>query len=125
MDIRTRFVLWAPAITTYRLPLLAYFDEAPEAAFGIVLRSRFAAKLQSHFNGAPDDDPAWYALRNAVYAVGCRISLSKTHSFTEAYRKAWCFFENALSAHTEIIYFRTSILGVQALAVMVNSCGRP
>lgn len=110
----------ALAVNLRGLPKSAYFDEAPEAAFGIVLRSQFAARLRSHFDGAPDDDRAWYALRNAIYAIGCRIVMSKTHSFTEAYRTAWCFFENALSAHTEMLYFRTSILGVRALAVMVD-----
>lgn len=68
-----------------------------------------------------DEDPAWYALRNAIYAAGCRLELSKRGNFREAYQTAWNFFENALAVHTELLYFHTSLLAVQALTVMVYS----
>lgn len=88
---------------------------------GIVDRYWFEARLKAyHKEPRNDTDPAWYALRNTIYAAGCRIELSKSRSFHEANKLAWRFFENALSAHTEILYFRTSIVGVQALTLMVG-----
>lgn len=66
-----------------------------------------------------DDEPAWYALRNIIYATGSRIHLSKTSTFRAASQVSWEWFENALSVHTEILYFKTSLLGVQALTLMV------
>ncbi|KAI1616602.1 fungal-specific transcription factor domain-containing protein [Exophiala viscosa] len=97
----------------------AFFEEALESALGIVHRPWFEMQLKSHFNGTISDaDPAWYALRNVVYAFGCRIELSKCSSFKEATQSAWDWFENALSVHTEVLYFRTSIVGVQALTLM-------
>ena len=83
-------------------------------------RSWFESRLRAHLNGVnTDDEPVWYALRNIVYATGSRLHLSKTATFREACQASWGWFENALSVHTEILYFRTSILGVQALTLMV------
>ncbi|EXJ63292.1 uncharacterized protein A1O5_11613 [Cladophialophora psammophila CBS 110553] len=97
----------------------AYFERAPDAVFGVVNKNWFNARLQSQLNNPNvDDDPAWYALRNAVYAVGCRFELSGRASFRKAYRTAWSYFENALAVHTELLYFRTSLFAVQALTVM-------
>ncbi|KIW31163.1 uncharacterized protein PV07_02832 [Cladophialophora immunda] len=97
----------------------AYFERAPDAVFGVVDKSWFNARLQNQLNNPGiDEDPAWYALRNAVYAVGCRLELSRRANFREAYRTAWSYFENALAVHTELLYFRTSLLAVQALTVM-------
>jgi hypothetical protein len=101
--------------------LTAYFDEGLDSALGIVHRPWFEAQLKGYFNGTINDsDPAWYALRNAIYASGCRIELSKYKPFSEANQMAWGWFENALAVHTEILYFRTSILGVQVLTLMVR-----
>jgi hypothetical protein len=99
----------------------AYFEEAPHAAFGIVHRHWFEARLKAHMEGSGDDDSdsSWYAIRNIIYASGCRIELSKQKSFREANQIAWGWFENALSVHSEILYFRTSLLAVQALTLMV------
>ena len=99
----------------------AFFEEALESALGIVHRPWFEVQLKNHFNGAINDaDPAWYALRNVIYAFGCRIEQCKCSSFKEATQLAWVWFENALSVHTEVLYFRTSIVGVQALTLMVS-----
>jgi hypothetical protein len=58
-----------------------------------------------------------------VYASGCRIALSKQSPlipFAEAQERAWQFFENALSVHTELLYCATSLVAVQALTAMVR-----
>ncbi|KAJ2905583.1 hypothetical protein MKZ38_004877 [Zalerion maritima] len=97
----------------------AYFEEALDAALGIVHRPWFESRLKAHISSpSSDEDPSWYALRNIIYASGCRIVLSKHATFQEANRSAWEWFENALSVHTEILYFRTSLVGVQALTLM-------
>jgi hypothetical protein len=98
----------------------AYFEEAPEAAFGVVERPWFESRLRAHFSGAKADDKYWYAFRNVLWASGCRILLSRTTTFSDACQTSWALFENALSAHTEILYLRSSMLGVQTLILMVR-----
>lgn len=84
-------------------------------------RSWFESQLRAYLSGSnTDQEPAWYALRNVVYATGSRILVSKTGTFREACEVSWGWFENALSVHTEILYLKTSILGIQALALMVG-----
>lgn len=99
----------------------AYFAEAPEAAFGVVNQLRFETMLRKHFQGghSSEYDAAWYALRNIIFAYGCRILLSKTNAFRKANDESEGWFFNALAVHTDLLYFRTSIMGVQALIIMV------
>jgi hypothetical protein len=104
---------------------VAYFENSFDALLGVVDRSTFETRLRSFFNHKPtlQDDPAWYALRHTVYASGCRIALSKQSPlapFAEAQERAWQFFENALSVHTELLYCATSLVAVQALTAMVR-----
>jgi hypothetical protein len=115
--LRRRFAL---ILDTTDISLPAYFEETPEEAFGIVERSWFESRLRSHFSGTMPDDKSYYALRNVLWARGCRIVLSKTTSFREASQASWAFFENALSVHTEILFLRGSMMGVQALILMVR-----
>ncbi|KID91330.1 Transcription factor, fungi, partial [Metarhizium majus ARSEF 297] len=97
----------------------AYFDESHDAALGIVHRPWFEMKLRSHFiSSSSKDDPAWYALRNIVYASGCRIVTSKAATFHETQQASWPFFENSLSVHTQLLYWQTTVTGVQALTAM-------
>ncbi|KAL3249815.1 hypothetical protein ABHI18_011498 [Aspergillus niger] len=91
--------------------------------FGVISRPAFEARLRYHLerNGLSDDDPAWYALRNTVYAFGRRIELSKASCATtlvEAEESAWQFFQKALSVHTELLYLPTGLMAVQALTAM-------
>ena len=99
----------------------AYFDDSPENAFGIVERSWFESRLRAHFSGATPDNRAWYALRNALWACGCRIVLFRTSGFREASQTSWALFENALSVLPDILFFRASMTGLQALILMVIS----
>lgn len=100
----------------------AYFEEASGAALGIVRRSCFESRLRSFYMGSTDDDddPSWYAMRNVVFASGCRIVLSKETTYTKAQEESWSYFENALSVHSELLCFRTSVMGVQSLTLMVQ-----
>jgi hypothetical protein len=55
-----------------------------------------------------------------VFAAGCRIELCKSKSFQEAARHAWGYFENALSVYARLLFYKTSITGVQVLTLMVR-----
>ncbi|OCL02150.1 hypothetical protein AOQ84DRAFT_349537 [Glonium stellatum] len=100
----------------------AYFDESLDKVFGVIHRPVFEARLRAHFESEQlDDDSIWYALRNTVYASGCKISLTKEdrpNAFVDAQAKAWRYFENALSMHTDLIYMRTGLPAVQTLLAM-------
>ena len=99
---------------------LAFFDKGYEASFGIVQRAWFETRLRAHFHHAKsDEDAAWYALRNIIYASGCRIELSAQSTFSWASQMSWAYFENALSVHTDVVFLPSSTLGVQALVLMV------
>lgn len=99
----------------------AHFERAHDAAYGIVHRPWFETRLQAHFNGMKhDDEYSWHALRNAIFASGCRILAEEEGaSFSVAQNTSWPWFQNALSVHTEMLYGQTTVIGVQALAVMV------
>ena len=106
------------------MTLEAYFEESYDSALGVVYRPAFEDRLRAHFkqSGSYADDSSWYALRNTVYAFGCRIVMSKDPSvtFTQAHAQAWRFFENALAVHLDLLYTHTGLMAVQALTVMVS-----
>jgi len=88
----------------------------------VVYRPSFEDRLRRHFGpGNSSDDPSWYALRNTIYAFGCRTILSKDPhvTFKQAQAQAWQYFENALEAHTNLLFTPTGLTAVQALTVMV------
>ncbi|KIW30214.1 uncharacterized protein PV07_05973 [Cladophialophora immunda] len=118
-----------PTVEAAQRYVKAYFEFAAEAPFGLMDQARFESRLQAHFAGAlNDDDPAWFALRNTIYAAGARIELSRAGSYRHACEVAWTYFANALLVHTELLYFRTSLSSIQALAVMAyftDSMGNP
>lgn len=86
-------------------------------AFETRLRAKSAHPSEFH------DDSSWFALRNTVYASGCRDVLSKDpmKTFNEAQAEFWKYFENSLSVHTELTYTPASLTAVQALVLMVRS----
>ncbi|KAF2812009.1 uncharacterized protein BDZ99DRAFT_560742 [Mytilinidion resinicola] len=103
----------------------AYFEHTVEADIGTINRHAFEARLQAHMGrneiSDPDEDPAWYALRNMVYAFGCRFVLCQKISrdaWAEAQNESWRFFENALLVHTELVYFPSNTSAIEALLVM-------
>lgn len=104
-----------------RRKYVAYFHDAQESCFGMIDQQSFEDRLRAQSTGAiTDDDPAWYALRNAVFATGARIALSKRSSFQLASEVSWGLFSNAFSVHSELVYFRRTLMAIQALTVMVR-----
>lgn len=108
----------------------AYFETCIDSVFGVLDRAEFERRLRAHFQGDSSayplsslaQDKAWYALRNTVYALGCRVSLSQETGpagFVESRTRSWQYFENALAVHTDIIYGRAEVTSVRALVLMV------
>lgn len=106
--------------------ITSYFEDTRDVAFGIVSRPVFEARLRTHFENHPgtllDSDSSWYALRNAIYAAGCRTAMARENPgpFCVGQGYGWQYFQNALSVHTELLFCRTNFMAVQALAVMVR-----
>lgn len=103
-----------------------YFEEDIDSTYGIVHRHTFENMLRTYFkkdgHSEMDTDPAWYAIRNVIYAAGCRIIDVKESSSrkTTLSPRSWRYFLNALSVHTDLLYYRTSLMAVQALVMMVR-----
>lgn len=95
----------------------AYFENSLDCIFGVVNRRVFENRLRATWAGTCSDDSAWYALRNTVYAAGCKILLTTGNpSFAEDL--PWRYFENALSVHTDLLFLRSDITAIQALMQM-------
>ncbi|KAM3418752.1 hypothetical protein BST61_g4726 [Cercospora zeina] len=97
----------------------AYFSESLDASLGVLYRPWFERQLAAHLSGSLcDNGPTRHALRNVVYAAGCRIELSKSRPFTEACQQAWMYFEDVLRVYARLLFYKTSITGVQVLTLM-------
>lgn len=103
----------------------AYFEESIEATFGIVHRPDFENSLRAQYRGASiaEDNVAWNALRQTVFASGCRIyhSRSLVKSFHDIHTESWGYFRGALSLLSELLFTPTGLLAVRALAAMVST----
>lgn len=89
---------------------------------GLVQRGSFESRWKNASTAA-SSDLGWYALRNAVYAIGSRIDLatdSSPSSYEAARDTSWAYFENALSVHTELLYMKSDSTVVEALVLMVG-----
>ena len=105
-----------------------YFDEDPDARFGVIPRSNFENMLQAHYSRDDSvealNDLGWYALRNLIFAAGSRLLLVKRsakcskESFLSS--QSWRYFLNALSIHTDMMFCRTNLMAIQALTAMVS-----
>lgn len=107
----------------------AYFEESIEHTLGLVPRQAFERRLREHYsNPLPADaDPTWYSLRNTVFAIGSRLALGRgggPSHYTSAQRQSWLYFENALAAHTNLVYMPSDITAVECVTLMI-SCHSP
>ncbi|KAJ5585689.1 fungal-specific transcription factor domain-containing protein [Penicillium hetheringtonii] len=100
----------------------AYFENSRANAFGVVQRSNFENRLRVHFQSpnTNDEDVAWYALRNAVYAIGRRVvaSMDGIGDFAVIQSESLRFFHNAFSVYSELLFRPSGLMAVQALIVM-------
>ncbi|KAK5047211.1 hypothetical protein LTR84_006733 [Exophiala bonariae] len=99
----------------------AYFKRSVDSLFEAIHQLDFQQQLRSHFeNPNPNEDPVSYAIRNTVYASGCRLHSSANYaaSFDAIQKEAWGYFSNALSVHSELLLRSPSIGAVRALLAM-------
>ncbi|KAH8886612.1 hypothetical protein GQ53DRAFT_875270, partial [Thozetella sp. PMI_491] len=101
----------------------AYFGNSLDAIFAVLDRHEFEARLRADFesNTSNTGNKSWYALRNIVYASGCRIVLSEEATpaaFAASRTQSWRYYENALSVHTELLYSHVDLDSIRALLIM-------
>lgn len=111
-------------------PWTAYFERSYEAVFGVVHRPSFEARLRAHMaqeSPTKNEDASWFAMRNMVYALGCRslMATDSSLSFLQAGKRSRAFFQNALSVIGEMILGRSGFTAVQALVLMVRLSDPP
>lgn len=106
--------------------VIAYFDSCIDSVFGVLDRDELEQRLRLHFENdmqqSSSMDKAWYALRNTVYALGCRVALSLETGpagYAESRSQSWRYFENALAVATDLMYGRAEVTSVRALILMV------
>lgn len=88
-------------------------------------RQTFEARLQQHYKQprVAEGDLNWYALRNTVFAIGCRLVLSPgglSSNFAAAQKQSWSYFENSLSVHMNLVYTPSDITTIETLVLMVS-----
>lgn len=77
-------------------------------------------------------DVPWYALYNAVLALGCRAmqmseSVESPLNFQDSENVAWQYFQNAFSVHTELLYHKSNFTAIQVrpCSISISSPGSP
>lgn len=99
---------------------IAYFKESIEATYYTIDATAFEKRLRQHYTGShTTGDSGWYALRNMVFASGCRIEEFKNCSWTEAQSRARVYFDNALSVEADLLHHTPRLVAIQALIAMV------
>ncbi|KAH7145530.1 fungal-specific transcription factor domain-containing protein [Dactylonectria estremocensis] len=98
----------------------AYFEESALSTFYLANRQSFEERLLRHIENpsASQEDSVWFAMRNIVFATGCRALMSKTHSWTESQSKSGQYFENALRVETDLIHGACRLSATRALLAM-------
>lgn len=103
---------------------VAFFDRTVESVFGLLNRKAVEDRLRAHFtNEEPTcvQNAAWYALRNTIYATGCKITIGDEGRYADAHSQALRYFQNALSVYADLLCDRTTASSIEALAIMVSS----
>lgn len=104
--------------------VIAFFEHSPDSVFGVVNRSDFQTRLHLHLGGSNtnEENAAWYALRNIIYAIGCRsaASVDKSQDFVEIQMESLRYFHNAFSVYADLLYMPSGLMAVQALIMMVS-----
>ncbi|KAK2123311.1 fungal-specific transcription factor domain-containing protein [Fusarium oxysporum II5] len=102
----------------------SYFEYSHDSIFGVVYRPEFEDHLRRHFHcsSSPEKDTASYAMRNAVYAAGCRAAaaMDGVKDFKAVQERSLQFFFNAISVYAQLVYMPTGLRAVQALIVMTS-----
>ncbi|KAH7133890.1 fungal-specific transcription factor domain-containing protein [Dactylonectria macrodidyma] len=102
----------------------AYFEDSAISTFYLINRQSFEARLIWHFENpsTSQDDSVWFAVRNIVFATGCRALMAKSHSWTESQSQSWKYFENALHVETDLIHGEYGFAAIRVLLAMAIFC---
>lgn len=96
--------------------VLAYFTRA-HPLYPFLDRKAFEdALLAPSFSQEPQHNKAWFALYNAVLALGCQ--LCGEGSYQPGKGKSWGLFSTSMSVFPELLSLPDSILVLQALTAM-------
>lgn len=106
-----------------------FFDELPEATFGVILRRPFEARFSAYCRDTrsqslKDLNSEWYALRNIIWAYGSRAARGRSQdasTFVEASQEGTKYLENALSRLPDLLCCRCSLTAIEALILMVGT----
>lgn len=109
-----------PGPELVRLYMQQYFD-VTHSYFPILVRTSFEQEIQIISHGRQTENKPFFALYNAVFALGCELSTREGSMSTldEGCFTPMTFFKNCLSVLEEINNPSSGITGVQALTVMV------
>lgn len=102
----------------------AYFDRSFEHSIGLVQKGVLEGQILTLGANRVDmsEDPATYAVRNAVYAIGSRYDGCADEDpahYAATQATSWSYLENAMSVFTELLFLRSKTLAVEALLLMV------
>lgn len=106
-----------------------FFDELPEATFGVALRKSFETRFSAYCRDTrpqslKDYNSEWYALRNIIWAYGARAVQGRsqdTSTFAQASQEGTKYLENALSRLPDLLCCRCSLTAIEALILMVGN----
>lgn len=118
-----------PDEETARQYIRVFFDELPEATFGVVLRRPFETRFSAYCRDTraqplKDYNSEWYALCNIIWAYGARAVQGKsqdTSTFVQASQEGTKYLENALSRLPDLLCCRCSLTAIEALILMVGN----
>jgi hypothetical protein len=105
------------------LNMAAYFERSVGNLWEMVYRPSFERHLRAHLSDQVHyHDATWYALRNVVYAAGCKIYRSdfSAANSSDIQRECRGYFGNALSVHSELLLNKPTLRSVRALLIMVR-----
>jgi hypothetical protein len=84
----------------------------------LLYRPEFSKGIDAFLQSDQVSNAPWYALYNAVLALGCRAiqmteSIESPSSFQDSENVAWQYFYNAFGVHTELLYHKDNYIAIE------------
>ncbi|KIW24254.1 uncharacterized protein PV07_09982 [Cladophialophora immunda] len=113
-----------PDLTTALSYIHAFFEKSPESALVPLNRSEIESRVRRQ-SGADQSasiyDPCWHAIRNAVYAAGSRIVLSRleySSTFEDAHTTSKRYFDKALLVLPELLNASFDLEAIRSILLL-------
>lgn len=86
----------------------------------------FVRGLEEFLQTDQISDISWYALYNAVLALGCRAiqmteSVESPSKFQDSENAAWQYFHNAFGVQSELLYHKNYLIAIQACRMFLSN----